>query len=73
MVFSCFTFRLVRPAGHGYLAFRTPCCNEEHIGNTPDGIADPITTIGSALPQDIEIDRASLQKALGRVRLAASG
>jgi hypothetical protein len=39
------------------------------MGSTPDGIADPITTIGPALPQDIEINRAGLQQALGRVRL----
>jgi hypothetical protein len=43
------------------------------LGNSPDGIADPIATIGSTLPQDIEIDRAGLQQALGRVRLTASG
>jgi hypothetical protein len=27
------------------------------MGSTPDGIADPITTIGPALPQDFEINR----------------
>jgi hypothetical protein len=35
------------------------------MGSIPDGIADPITTIGPALPQDIEINRAGL----GRVRV----
>jgi hypothetical protein len=28
------------------------------MGSTPYGIARPVTTIGSALPQDIEINRA---------------
>jgi len=30
------------------------------MGSTPDGIAEPITTAGPALPQDIEINRAGL-------------
>jgi hypothetical protein len=43
--------------------------NEENMGSTPNGIADPVTAIGPALPQDIEIERAGLQQALGRVRV----
>jgi hypothetical protein len=34
------------------------------MGSTPYGIARPVTTIGPALPQDIEINRAGH----GRVR-----
>jgi hypothetical protein len=37
------------------------------MGSTPDGIANPVTAIGAALPQDVEINRAGLQQALGRV------
>jgi hypothetical protein len=39
--------------------------NEEHMGRTPNGIANPVTATGAALPQDI--NRAGLQQALGRV------
>jgi hypothetical protein len=31
--------------------------DEEHMGSTPYGNANPITLIGLALPQDIEIGR----------------
>jgi hypothetical protein len=30
--------------------------NEEHMGSTPYGNANPMTLIGLALPQDIEMD-----------------
>jgi hypothetical protein len=44
--------------------------NEENMGSTPNGIADPVTAIGAALPQDIEINRVCF----GRVRvMVASG
>jgi hypothetical protein len=36
--------------------------NEEHMGSTPNGIANPVTAIGAALPQDIEISRAGLDR-----------
>jgi hypothetical protein len=39
--------------------------DEEHMGSTPDGDADPMTLFGPALPQDIAIDRTSD----GRVRM----
>ena len=39
--------------------------NEEPMGSTANGIAGPATTIGPALPQHIEINRAGL----GRVRV----
>jgi hypothetical protein len=39
--------------------------DEEHMGSTPYGDADPMTLFGSALPQDIEIDRTGD----GRVRM----
>jgi len=39
--------------------------NEEPMGSTTSGIASPLATIGPALPQDIEINRAGL----GRVRV----
>ena len=38
--------------------------DEEHMGSTPYGNANPMTLIGTALPQDIEISRAGY----GRVR-----
>jgi len=38
--------------------------DEEHMGSTPYGNANPMTLIGFALPQDIEIDRDGY----GRVR-----
>jgi len=31
--------------------------NEEHMGSTPNGNANPMTLIGPALPQDIKIGR----------------
>jgi hypothetical protein len=31
--------------------------DEEHMGSIPYGDADPMTSFGSALPQDSEIDR----------------
>jgi hypothetical protein len=44
--------------------------NEKNMGSTANGIADPVTAIGPALPQDIEINRAGLD----RVRvMVASG
>jgi hypothetical protein len=39
--------------------------NEEHMGSTPNGDAGPMTSLGPALPQDIEIDRVGD----GRVRI----
>jgi hypothetical protein len=39
--------------------------DEEHMGSTPYGNANPMTLIGLALPQDIEISRAGY----GRVRV----
>lgn len=39
--------------------------NEEHMGSTPYGNANPTTLIGIALPQDIEISSAGD----GRVRV----
>jgi hypothetical protein len=39
--------------------------DEEHMGSTPDGNACPATLTGTALPQDIKIDRAGD----GRVRV----
>ena len=38
---------------------------EETMGSTPNGNANPMTLIGPALPQNIEIDRAGH----GRVRV----
>jgi len=35
------------------------------MGSIPNGIANPVTAIGPALPQDVKIDRARL----GRVRV----
>jgi hypothetical protein len=32
--------------------------DEEQMGSTPYGNADPMTLIGTARPQDIKIDRA---------------
>jgi hypothetical protein len=32
--------------------------DEKHMGSTPDGNACPATLTGTALPQDIKIDRA---------------
>jgi hypothetical protein len=39
--------------------------NEEHMGSTPYGNANPMTLIGLALPQDVEIGRDGS----GRVRV----
>jgi hypothetical protein len=39
--------------------------DEEHMGSTPYGNANPMMVIGLALPQDIEISRAGY----GRVRV----
>jgi hypothetical protein len=38
--------------------------NEEHMGSTPYGNANPMTLVGPALPQDIEVSRVGY----GRVR-----
>jgi hypothetical protein len=46
--------------------------NEETMGSTTFGNADPVTKVGPALPQDIEVNRAGLQQALGRVRVDGS-
>jgi hypothetical protein len=39
--------------------------NDEHMGSTTFGNANPMTTIGLAMPQDIKISRAGF----GRVRV----
>jgi hypothetical protein len=39
--------------------------DEENMGSIPNGIANPVTAIGPALPQDVKIDSACF----GRVRV----
>ena len=45
------------------ISFATPFNpNEEHMGSTTVGNATPAIVIGSALPQDIKINRAGFRR-----------